>query len=246
VTEANRPQNRDEYYAEYWKHPQFEACTYVDWKTMLTRAHPRIRSARSILDIGAGGGAILHALERRGARLAAVEVSPDAVEALRSRGFEAERVDLDEGKLPFATDAFDVVLCYDVFEHLFSPDVLLAEIRRVLSPSGVAFLCVPNTLNGFNRLRFALGDYVDIMDTSHRTEELFSNHIRLFSRALYERFLAKEFRPIERHFYFPPRFTDPRFKLPGSLARLVTAPRLHERLPSIFALGFLYVCDPLR
>jgi hypothetical protein len=90
---------------------------------------------------------------------------------------------------------------------------------------------------------FALGDYVDIMDTSHRTSELFSNHIRLFSKALYERFLADgSFRSIEKHFYFPEEFTDPRFKVPGSLAKLVTVPGLPRRLPSLFALGFLYGC----
>jgi len=234
---------REGYYADYWKHPQFSDCTYVNWKARLTAAHPRVRAARSILDVGSGGGAILDAIDSPKARRVGIEVSPEAVEALRARGFEAERVDLEEGALPFADKSFDVVLCYDVFEHLFAPEVLLAEIRRVLAPGGAAFLCVPNTLNAFNRLKFALGDYVDIMDTSHRTAELFSNHIRLFSKKLYERFLEGTFRPVERHFYFPERFTDPRFKLPGGLAQVVVAPRLHERAPALFALGFLYVCE---
>jgi SAM-dependent methyltransferase len=243
--DAARAVSREEYYDEYWKHPQFEDCTYVNWKADLTARHPRMRAARSVLDVGCGGGAVLDALGKRDARLVGIEVAEDAVEALRRRGFEAERVDLEKGSLPFPDGSFDAVICYDVFEHIFSPEVLRDEIRRVLAPGGAAFLCVPNTLNGFNRLKFALGDYVDVMDTSHRTTELFSNHIRLFSRALFERFLAPQFRPVERHFYFPERFTDPRFKLPGGLARLVTAPRLHERLPSIFSLGFLYVCEPI-
>jgi len=231
-----------DYYKDYWQHPQFEDCTYVRWKADLTRDHPVIRNCRTLLDVGCGGGAILAAIGRPDARLTGVEVSPDAVRALRERGFAAAEVDLELGRLPFSDESFDVVLCYDVFEHLFAPDRLLSEIRRVLLPGGHAFLCVPNTLNGFNRLLFALGRYVDIMDTSHRTSELFSNHIRLFSRDLFERFLASgRFAVHERHFYFPPRFTDPRFKLPASLARLVTGPRLQERLPSLFALGMLYV-----
>jgi SAM-dependent methyltransferase len=241
--EPAQPARRDEYYAGYWRHPQFEDCTYVNWKARLTQGHPRIQRARAVLDVGCGGGAILASLRRPGARFVGVEVSDDAVAALRARGLEAERVDLEHGALPFPSAAFDAVLCYDVFEHLFAPEPLLREIRRVLAPGGAAFLCVPNTLNGFNRLKFALGEYVDIMDTSHRTAELFSNHIRLFSRDLFERFLAGTFRPTERHYYFPERFTDPRFKLPGGLAKLVTAPRLHERAPSVFALGLLYVCE---
>lgn len=234
---------REDYYKDYWQHPQFEDCTYVRWKADLTRSHPRVRAARSILDVGCGGGAILHALDKRDARLCGIEVSAEAVAALDARGFEGAVVDLEKGALPYPSDTFDVVLCYDVFEHLFAPDVLLKEIRRVLAPDGAALLCVPNTLNAFNRLVFALGDYVDIMDTSHRTSELFSNHIRLFSKKLYERFLTEgAFDVTERHFYFPPEFTDPKFRLPRQLAKLVTAPRLPQLLPSMFALGFLYVC----
>jgi SAM-dependent methyltransferase len=234
---------REKYYRAYWQHPQFEDCTYVRWKAELTRNHPRVRACSSLLDVGCGGGAILGAIGRPEARLCGIEVSPDAVRAVTARGFEGAVVDLEGGDLPYPSATFDVVLCYDVFEHLFAPEGLLREIHRVLKDDGVALLCVPNTLNAFNRLVFALGDYVDIMDTSHRTSELFSNHIRLFSKALYERFLASgSFRPIEKHFYFPEEFTDPRFKIPKRLAKLVTVPELPRRLPSLFALGFLYGC----
>jgi SAM-dependent methyltransferase len=236
---------RTEYYESYWEHPQFEDCTYVNWKVAVTREHPIVRAATSVLDVGCGGGAILAAIRQPGVRLAGVEISPEAVRALEKRGFEAAVVDLESGTLPFPDASFDVVLCYDVFEHLFAPESILAEIRRVLKPEGRAFLCVPNTLNGFNRLMFALGRYVDIMDTSHREDatELFSNHIRLFSKELYERFLERGgFAPVEKHYYFPPSFTDPKFKLPSGLAKLVTVPRLHERFPAVMSLGFLYVC----
>jgi SAM-dependent methyltransferase len=237
---------RTEYYRDYWKEPQFEDCTYVNWKAALTRAHPAIERATSVLDVGCGGGAMLRAIGRRGsARLVGVEVSAGAVRAIEEAGFEGARVDLEEGKLPFPSGSFDTVLCYDVFEHLFSPELLLAEIHRVLRPEGRAFLCVPNSLNGFNRLLFLAGTHVDIMDTSHRGAELFSNHIRLFSKSLFERFLATgPFRVTEKHFYFPPQFTDSRYKVPHQVNALVRKAQLPQRWPSLFALGFLYVCHP--
>jgi hypothetical protein len=68
--------------------------------------------------------------------------------------------------------------------------------------------------------------------------------VRLFSKALFERFIdANGFRVVERHYYFPERFSDTRFRLPAWLTRVITGPRLHERLPGAFALGFLYVCE---
>jgi SAM-dependent methyltransferase len=160
---------------------------------------------------------------------------------------EGRAIDLETAPLPFRDGEFEVVLCYDVLEHVFSPNRLLGEIRRVLAPGGAAFLCVPNTLNLANRLLFLAGSFVDVMDTSHREGDLFSNHIRLFSRALYEKLLASErFAVSERHYYFPARLSDSRYRLPPWLAQVVTTPRLHERLPELFALGFLYVTTAER
>jgi SAM-dependent methyltransferase len=235
---------RTEYYRDYWKEPQFEDCTYVNWKAELTRGHPAIERATSLLDVGCGGGAMLRAIKHPGSmRRVGVEVSAGAVRAVQEAGFEGVLVDLEQGKLPFAAASFDVVLCYDVFEHLFSPERLLAEIHRVLTAEGRAFLCVPNSLNGFNRLLFLAGKHVDIMDTSHRGEELFSNHIRLFSKSLFQQFLrTSPFDVVEKHFYFPEEFTDSRYKVPHRVNTLVRRTRLPERWPGMFALGFLYVC----
>jgi SAM-dependent methyltransferase len=232
------------YYQDYWKEPQFEDCTYTNWKAALTREHPSVLSAASVLDVGSGGGAILRAIARPHVRLVGVEISPGAAGAVSAAGFEGVVVDLEHGSLPFASDSFDVVLCYDVFEHLFSPQPVLSEIHRVMKPDGRALLCVPNCLNGFNRLMFLGGKHLDIMDTSHRErDEIFSNHIRLFSKKLFEEFLGtRPFEVVERHFYFPPEFTDPRYRLPQQLNGLVRRARLPELWPSLFALAFLYVC----
>jgi SAM-dependent methyltransferase len=234
---------RQDYYRDYWRAPELAASPHLRWNTEATRDIVRARAGRSVLDVGCGSGEVLASLRAPGVRLCGVEMSAGAVEALRARGIEASAVDLESGVLPFADGEFEIVLCYDVLEHLFAPGRLLREIQRVLRPEGIAAICVPNTLNLFNRFRFLAGEFVDIMDTSHHSEEMFSNHIRLFSKSLFERFVtANGCRVVERRYYFPERFSDPRFRLPSWLARWVTGPRLHERLPEAFALGFLYTC----
>jgi len=239
----SEPTSRTEYYRDYWQAPELATSEHVRWKVDLTRRHPRVMAAQSVLDVGCGSGAVLAALRSPRRRLCGVEMSADAARSLQALGIEGYSVDLEADRLPFDDADFDVVLCYDVLEHVFAPSRLLGEIRRVLRPGATALLCVPNTLNLFNRLVFLAGEYVDVMDTSHRSEDLFSNHIRLFSKGLFERFItANHFSIIERHYYFPARFSDARFKLPAWLARVVTAPQLHTRLPSAFALGFLYAC----
>jgi SAM-dependent methyltransferase len=54
-----------------------------------------------------------------------------------------------EGKLPDALgdisdDSLDVVLCVSVLEHLWHPDVALAEFHRILAPGGVCVVNVPS------------------------------------------------------------------------------------------------------
>jgi SAM-dependent methyltransferase len=49
----------------------------------------------------------------------------------------------DGGKFPPADATFDGILCSEVLEHVFTPEVFLGEIHRVLRPGGHLLLTVP-------------------------------------------------------------------------------------------------------
>jgi SAM-dependent methyltransferase len=173
-----------------------------------------------------------------------VDVSKAAVARARARGVEALVADFDAGPLPAASGSFDVALCLDVLEHLFDPRRAITEIHRALAPRGRLLVAVPNGLNLFNRVAFLSGRPIDVMDKAHLSGEPFSEHVRFFSLAVLERFLADGgFLPVERLFFFPDRLTDARFRVGSWLARGVTGLRLQERAPAWFALAFLFVCE---
>lgn len=44
---------------------------------------------------------------------------------------------------PFEDNTFQSVLCNQVLEHVFKPDLLISEIFRVLKPGGICLLTVP-------------------------------------------------------------------------------------------------------
>ena len=49
----------------------------------------------------------------------------------------------DGKKLPFHNESFDVVVSFEVFEHIFNLDEVLIEIYRVLKPHGQILISVP-------------------------------------------------------------------------------------------------------
>lgn len=101
---------------------------------------------KQVLDAGCGTGfgtAILS--ERRPERLVGVDISEEAVERagdLAPRADELRQADVRE--LPFADSTFDVVVCFEVIEHIDRQDEALDELRRVLRPTGCLLISSPN------------------------------------------------------------------------------------------------------
>ena len=57
----------------------------------------------------------------------------------------------DALKLPFKDDTFDVVLTYDMYEHIQHQDELLREVYRVIKPRGILVLTTGNRLFPLDR-----------------------------------------------------------------------------------------------
>jgi tRNA (uracil-5-)-methyltransferase TRM9 len=70
-----------------------------------------------------------------------------ALKYSRKFGFEADMVEADASRLPFADASFDSAIAVASYHHLQSPDLRLAglsELRRVLKPGAEAFVTVWN------------------------------------------------------------------------------------------------------
>lgn len=97
---------------------------------------------RAALDLGCGDGRLTAALDA--ARLTAADVSDVALERAAARLPGAETVALEpDAPLPFADNAFDLVLCAETVEHVRDLQLLLSEARRVLRPGGRLALTTP-------------------------------------------------------------------------------------------------------
>lgn len=86
---------------------------------------------QAVLDAGCGEGFVLR--ELAGPSLHGLDLSPDALRLAREQAPRARLVAAHLYHLPYPDQAFPLVLCLEVLEHLFQPEQAVAELRRVTS-----------------------------------------------------------------------------------------------------------------
>jgi len=159
--------------------------------------------ADRLLDLGAGDGFVTARLgAAAGARLAvAADVGAPAPLAARDRPVSQVTARLP-GPLPFRSATFDVVVTLETIEHVLDPDLLLEEVRRVLTPGGTLILSTPRLDSLLVVGSLLLGVQPPGVECSSRRrygspfgEQRASGHVHLFTRrALAEALAANGFR----------------------------------------------------
>lgn len=96
------------------------------WKKAVRRVLEYCGDDATILELGSG-------LRRR---------SPNIINLELEAGAEVDVV-ADGHLLPFKDDTFDAVISEAVLEHVRSPNLVVAEMYRVLKPGGVVCVAVP-------------------------------------------------------------------------------------------------------
>ena len=99
--------------------------------------YDNVRAGSDVLELGCGAG-MLALLKRKGVTLTGIDLSDAGAQAARRNGYDATfRAELSH--LPFAAASFDYVVSLDVLGHIEAEekDAVLAEVKRVLRPSGV-------------------------------------------------------------------------------------------------------------
>jgi SAM-dependent methyltransferase len=113
----------------------------------------------NILELGSGLGHNLDAF-LTSYRVLGVEGLHDAVIKASNRGVKTIQADL-EREINLNADCWDAVLCLDVLEHLVDPLNCICEAWRLLSPSGIFILNVPNHFTLASRIKILLGSSLD-------------------------------------------------------------------------------------
>ena len=102
------------------------------------------------LDAGSGFGVYSILMAEAGYDVTGVDINEEEVRQAKlwaaARGVQ-HRIDFRVGdleKMTDGTDAFDLIVCSEVLEHLDRPDAGARNLHRLLKPGGLAIITMPN------------------------------------------------------------------------------------------------------
>lgn len=99
---------------------------------------------QKILEIGSGNGRLIKLLLDLGYNVQGTEIEKEYIENGKKVFGDLPITLVDSDILPFDDNSFDVVISFDVFEHIPDSDHHLYEIKRVLKDNGYYLLQTPN------------------------------------------------------------------------------------------------------
>ena len=114
---------------------------YQERRVVLDRLLKRFGAPGRALDIGAACGGNTRVLMENGWDATAIDYSSTGPRICRQRGVRA--VQGDATRLPFAQGSLDLVVAYDVLEHIDNDAEVVQEIHRILRPGGHFLASVP-------------------------------------------------------------------------------------------------------
>lgn len=135
------------YYEEYWLREEESVVgdPLTPRRIELLRAELR-PDDRRILDVGCGPGTLVGELAEAGYEATGFDISERAVE-LASRRFPASRFTqhaVEELPWPVESGSQDVVVSFEVIEHLLRPRSVVEGAREALAPGGHLALSTPH------------------------------------------------------------------------------------------------------
>jgi SAM-dependent methyltransferase len=182
----------------------------------------RLARGKRALDAGCGAGYGSAELAKSAASVVGLDVAPEAVAFARAN-YASPNLRFEQAScaaLPHPAGAFDLVVAFEVIEHIENWREFLQEVRRVLAPTGQFIVSTPNLLyytesrgpdgaNPFHVHEFTFEEFRDELRSIFPHVALFlENHVEGFSFQPHEpgntvevRVDAGEPAPDESHFF---------------------------------------------
>lgn len=112
-------------------------------RNVLSQISYRYRDKKDFLDVGCGDGTRTVLFDEFERKVCGVDYKNWLNEDVKDR-IKFKECDFMRTTLPYEKESFDLLLSFDVIEHLDNPVVLLKELYRLLKKDGVLIMATPN------------------------------------------------------------------------------------------------------
>jgi ubiquinone/menaquinone biosynthesis C-methylase UbiE len=210
----------------------------------------RLAKNKRVLDVACGLGYGSAELAKVAASVQAIDISSEAIEEARRR-YAAHNIQFTTAPaqcIPFPDASFDLIVAFEVIEHLEDWPSLLAETRRLLAPGGQLIISTPNRSfyaetrrlagpNPFHVHEFDFAEFRDALTAHFSAVTLFlQNHVAAISfqpehahQSAELAFEPSKPEPESTHFFLAVCATAPQTGAPLYLYLPATANVLKER-----------------
>ncbi len=153
----------------------------------------RYLKGKVVLDAGCGVGYGAYEARKAAKKIYGIDISKESIEYAK-RKYSSTNICFEVGdvkKLRFKDNFFDVILSFEVIEHLSRQDIYLEEMRRVLKKKGLFFVSTPNKIyyskegrpkNPFHTKEFNLKEFSGILSKQFKYVSIYNqNHNAVIS-----------------------------------------------------------------
>lgn len=96
-----------------------------------------------ILDVGCADGVIFKDYTPK-ADFYGIDIAEPLLKKAQKNGYKTFLLDIEQQKLPFKNEFFDVIIAGEMIEHVVNTDWFMCEINRVLKKNGYLIISIPN------------------------------------------------------------------------------------------------------
>jgi SAM-dependent methyltransferase len=143
-------------------------------------------SGLTVVDVGCSVGFVPEALREHGARAVGVDIDVPGLAAAKERFGQVHFLCTDGERLPFPDESVDLIVFNQIYEHVVDPYAVMAELRRILKPTGLMYLGLGNRLN-------VMEPHHKLPFLSYLPAPLADRYVRAFKKAdhYHERFFTR-------------------------------------------------------
>lgn len=201
-----------------------------------------------VLDAGCGYGYGSRLLSKHASRVISIDSSPNAIEYAR-KNYSEENIEYFVGDLEdfdlSPLGSFDLIVFFEVIEHLHEPGIVLQKFRNQINPRGDLLVSTPNGRNPYIKNPHHIKEYTEremreiLYENGFRLKEVLGQYPLLGSLTAMVRRIKGDSSDTDKHFISSRELVSSIPFVPEIFSKLYTG-----NLATLTSRGLYFAAEP--